>query len=219
MARPFLTGSRTASRAALSRRRLLGIDRSGGPPPETVKGQPLRPWTLPNAIGFVRLALIPVFLVIALGSDDGRVAAATTVYAVIAWSDYLDGITARITGQYSRLGALLDPLTDRLLVVAGVVVTWHFELLPRPALAVLAAREIAMVVLTQIGLRRGLDLNVNMVGRLAVFPTMSAIFFAMVVDGWVPAALLYVGLALTLAATVLYGRDAARQLRRPSTLA
>src|SRR5439155_4116753 len=56
----------------LGKRRLLGLDRSGPPPPETLPGAPLRPWTIPNAIGYARLALIPVFLVLALGSGDGR---------------------------------------------------------------------------------------------------------------------------------------------------
>ena len=55
----------------LTMRRLVGLDRSGPPPPETLAGAPLRPWTIPNAIGFVRLALIPVFLVVALSSSDG----------------------------------------------------------------------------------------------------------------------------------------------------
>ena len=110
------------ARTPLTTRRLLGLDRSGGPPPETKRGQPLHPWTIPNAIGFVRLALIPVFLVLAFNSGDGRSTAAVIIYAVIAWSDYADGMAARITGQYSRLGALLDPLTDRALVLSGVVV-------------------------------------------------------------------------------------------------
>ena len=203
----------SSSRRPLTKRRLVGLDRSGGPPPETVRGRPLNPWTIPNAIGFVRLALIPLFLALALSSGDGRVASATVVYTVVAWSDYLDGLTARLTGQYSRLGALLDPLTDRLLVVSGVVVCWHFELLPRWALAVLALRELGMLVLTQIGLRRGLDLNINMVGRVAVFPTMSAIFLAMVSVTWAADALLCLGLALTLWATAIYAADARRQLR------
>ncbi|MFL5886565.1 MAG: CDP-alcohol phosphatidyltransferase family protein, partial [Thermoleophilaceae bacterium] len=60
------------ARASLRPRRLLGLDRSGGAPPETRRGQPLHPWTLPNAIGFIRIALIPVFLVLALSSGDGR---------------------------------------------------------------------------------------------------------------------------------------------------
>jgi phosphatidylglycerophosphate synthase len=202
------------ARARLTRRRLLGLDRSGGPPPETTRGQPLHPWTIPNAIGFVRIALIPVFLALAFNSGDGRSTSAVIVFAVIAWSDYADGMAARITGQYSRLGALLDPLTDRALVISGAVVCWHFELLPRWALAVLAIREALMLVLTELALRHNLDLNINMLGRWAVWPTMSALFFAMCTDAWWPEWLLYLGLALTIGATLIYFRDGIRELRR-----
>lgn len=203
------------ARPPLSRRRLLGLDRSGPPPPETLRGAPLRPWTLPNAVGYVRIALVPVFLVLALGSGDGRVASASIVYAVIGGSDYLDGMLARITGQYSRLGTLMDPLVDRLLVISGVVVTWRFELLPRWALAVLAVRELFMLCLTQYALRRGLaDLRVNMLGRWAVWPTMFSMFLAMVSVTWVAPALLYLGLAMTLAATARYVRDGLQALSR-----
>lgn len=206
------------ARAPLTTRRLLGLDRSGPPPPETLAGQPLQPWTLPNAVGYARLALLPVFLVLALGSGDGRVAMASVLYAVIGGTDYLDGMLARITGQYSRLGALLDPLVDRLLVVSGVVVCWHFELLPRWALALLAGRELVMLVLTQVALRRGLvDLNVNMLGRWAVWPTMFSLFLAMVSVTWVAEALLYLGLAMTLGATAIYMRDGREALRGVST--
>jgi CDP-diacylglycerol--glycerol-3-phosphate 3-phosphatidyltransferase len=195
------------AKPSLTRRRLLGLDRSGPPPPATVAGAPLNPWTIPNAIGYVRIALVPVFLVLALSSGDGRDAAATTIYAVIGATDYLDGITARVTGQYSRLGTLLDPLVDRLLVISGVIVCYRFDLLPRWALIVLAARELVMLVLTRIGMRRGMDLKVNMVGRWAVWPTMFSLFLAMVSTTWVAPALLYVGLAMTLWATALYFRD------------
>jgi cardiolipin synthase len=201
----------------LTFRRLVGLDRSGGPPPETRRGEPLHPWTLPNAIGIARLLLIPVFLIVALGSDDGRDTTAFVLFAVIAWSDYLDGMAARVTGQYSRLGALLDPLTDRLLVLAGAIVAWDFELLPRWALLVLAAREAVMLVLTQIALRRGIDLNVNMLGRWAVWPVMSALALALITEGWVIDALLYIGLAMTLAATARYLQDGLRALRKGST--
>ena len=201
----------------LTFRRLVGLDRSGGPPAGTRRGEPLHPWTLPNAIGMVRLLLIPVFLVVALESDDGRDTTAFVLFAVIAWSDYLDGMAARVTGQYSRLGALLDPLTDRLLVIAGAIVAWDFELLPRWALLVLAAREAFMLVLTQVALRRGIDLNVNMLGRWAVWPVMSALALALIVEGWVIDALLYIGLAMTLAATARYLQDGLRALRKGST--
>jgi cardiolipin synthase len=204
-------------RQQLTTRRLLGLDRSGGPPPETRRDQPLHPWTLPNAIGFLRIGLIPVFLILALGSGDGRDTTATVLFAFVAASDYLDGMVARITGQYSRLGALLDPLTDRLLVISGAIVAWDFELLPRWALLVLALREAFMLLLTQIALRRGLDIGVNTLGRWAVWPTMAALGLAMIVETWLSEALLYVGLALTLAATARYLQDGRRALAQGST--
>jgi cardiolipin synthase (CMP-forming) len=209
---------RPVARRRLTFRRLSGLDRSGPPPPQTVKGAPLHPWTIPNAIGFLRLALLPVFLVVALASDDGHSALAATLFAIVAWGDYADGIAARVTGQYSRLGALLDPLTDRLLAIAGVVVCWHFELLPRWALALLVAREVFMLALVRFGMRRGIDLRINWPGRLAVAPVLGSLFAAMVSLHTLALVLLYVGLALALAATVLYVRDGLRQLRnRPSS--
>jgi len=126
-------------------------------------------------------------------------------------------MAARITGQYSRLGALLDPLTDRLLVVSGAVVAFHYDTLPRWALVVLAARELLMLGLTQVALRRGFDLEVSMLGRWAVWPVMSALALALVVEGWVLDVLLYIGLAMTLAATVHYLQDGVRELRKAST--
>jgi cardiolipin synthase len=201
----------------LTRRRLLGLDRSGGPPPETLRQRPLRPFTLPNLVGFLRLAGLPVFLVLALGSDDGRETVATILFAAIAFGDYVDGLVARLTGQYSRLGALMDPLTDRLLVIAGAIVAWEFELLPRWALAVLAARELFMLVLTQVALRRGIDLKINMLGRWAVWPTMSAFGLTLIADTWLAEASLYVGLAMTLAATALYVQDGLRSLREQAS--
>jgi cardiolipin synthase (CMP-forming) len=197
----------------LSIRRLLGLDRSGPPPAQTQAGQPLRPWTLPNAIGFARLALIPAFLVLALSSGDGAGAPQATLFAVIGWGDYADGIAARVTRQYSRLGALMDPVIDRLLVISGVVVTWRFQLLPRWALAVLAARELAMLAAGRYAVARGAELRINWPGRLAVAPVMGSFFFAMAGLRGLGEALLYVGLALALLASALYARTGARQLR------
>jgi CDP-diacylglycerol--glycerol-3-phosphate 3-phosphatidyltransferase len=192
----------------LTFRRLSGLDRTGPPPPATLSGAPLNVWTIPNAIGFVRLALIPVFLVLALSSDDGTDALPAVLFAVVAWSDYADGIAARVTGQYSRFGTLLDPVVDRLLVVAGLIVCWRFELLPRWGIALLVARELYLLVAGQLALRRGLELKINWWGRAGVWPTMSAIFAGLV--GWTGfgAILLYIGLAMSFVAAALYTRDA-----------
>ena len=197
----------------ISKRRLTGIDRSGPPPDATRSGHPLNPWTIPNAIDYLRLAGIPVFLIVALSSEDGHSALAVVLFAVIGWSDYLDGFLARLTGQYSRLGALLDPVIDRALVISGMAVAWHFWLLPRWAIAIVVARELLMLALSRYGLSKGLELRINWVGRLGVAPTMGAPFFAMVGLHDLALAMLYLGIALSLTATALYVRSGAAQLR------
>jgi CDP-diacylglycerol--glycerol-3-phosphate 3-phosphatidyltransferase len=209
------SGGREASaeKRKLTFRRLAGLDRSGPPPPETMSGAPLRPWTIPNMIGYARLALVPVFLVLALSSESGTDPLPAVLFAIIGWSDYFDGIAARVTGQYSRMGAMLDPLVDRMLIIAGVIVCWKFDLLPHWALALLAAREVCMLALARYVLHRGVDLKINWLGRWGVWPVFSALFFALCSLHWLSLACLYVGLALVLASTVQYVRDGLRQAR------
>jgi cardiolipin synthase len=196
-------------------RRLFGLDRTAPAPSATRPGEPLHPLTIPNLVGYARLAAIPVFLYLALDSGDGRSAPAAILFWLIAAGDYLDGLLARVTGQYSRMGALLDPVVDRLTILSGAVVCWHFELLPRWALAVLVVRELVTLALAQLALRRGIELEINWLGRAAVFPVMGSMFFAMVFAGWVPKALLIVGLIAGLLATAMYMRMGLSDLRRP----
>jgi cardiolipin synthase (CMP-forming) len=194
-------------------RYLLGLKRGGPEPPETRAGQPLRPLTLPNLVSYLRICLLGVFLVVALPSDDGRVTGATICFALAAGGDYLDGLLARLTGQYSRLGTLMDPFVDRAVIVGGALVAWKFELLPRWALGALAARELVMLVLVGLALRMGLDIKINWIGRIAVWPAMGSVGLTLIADVWLAEALLYVGLAGALAASVLYVRDGLRELK------
>lgn len=191
-----------------TKRRLFGLDRSGPLPRETRKGAPLHPWTIPNLVGYARLAALPVFCVLAFSSQDGRTAVSSVLYLAITLGDYLDGFLARATGQYSRMGALLDPVVDRLAVLAGAAVCWHFELLPRWALVILAAREVATLVLSQMALRRGIDIEVNWIGRIGVFLVFGGIFWTLVLDWEILEVAFVVGVAISLAATIVYVRAA-----------
>jgi cardiolipin synthase len=207
-------------RRRFTKRRLFGIDRSGPAPRATRRGAPLHPWTLPNLVGYVRLAALPVFCVLAFNSEDGRDTLPALIYLGIAAGDYVDGFLARATGQYSRMGALLDPIVDRLTVLAGAAVCWHFELLPRWALALLAVREVITLVLAEVALRRGIDLEINWIGRIGVFLIFGGIFWAMVVDWWIIRAGFVLGVAIAIGATAVYVRAARRATGRelqPST--
>lgn len=194
-------------------RRLFGLDRSGAEPAPTRAGQPLRPFTVPNFIGYLRLIGIPIFLVLAFESEDGRSSVAALFFFLIAGGDYVDGLLARVTGQYSRLGALMDPVIDRLTIFSGLVVCWHFELLPHWMLVLLLVREVATLLLARWGLSHGVDIEVNWFGRVAVFPVMLSLLLAMLWDSWVPTALLAVGLILGVVATYLYARVGRDQIR------
>ncbi len=141
-----------------------------------------------------------MFLVLALRSESGTDALPAVLFAVIAWSDYADGIAARVTGQYSRMGALLDPLVDRMLIVAGVIVCWHFDLLhtgrwlswPR------ASCSCSAWLATHVP---NAELKINWLGRWGVWPVFSALFFALCGVDWLALACLYVGFVLVLGST------------------
>ena len=150
---------------------------------------------------------------IGLSSRNGHSTLAAVLFAVIGWADYLDGFTARLTGQYSRLGALLDPVIDRLLVLAGMAVVLRFDLLPRWAVGLVIAREVLILALSRYGLRHGVDVKINWAGRLGVAPTMGAPFFAIAEAHLVALIMLYLGLGLGAVATVLYARSGLLQLR------
>ena len=163
-------------------------------------------------VGYVRLAALPVFLYLAFSSGDGRDLWAAAIFWAVAVGDYVDGFLARATGQYSRMGAILDPIVDRLTILCGAAVCWHFELLPRWALAVLAAREVVTAILAQVYLHRVGELEINWLGRIAVAPVMAAIFFAMVSESWVWDTMLIVGVVLGVLGTIAYVRTGLREL-------
>jgi len=98
-------------------------------------------------------------------------------------------------------------------VLAGVVVCWHFELLPRWGLALLAVREVLMLILVRVAMVKHVDLPVNWLGRAGVFPVFGALFFGLAGVDWLAQALLYVGLVLIYGSLAQYVRAGLRQYR------
>ncbi|MDQ3646142.1 MAG: CDP-diacylglycerol--glycerol-3-phosphate 3-phosphatidyltransferase [Actinomycetota bacterium] len=106
---------------------------------------------LPNWITVGRVALIPVFLYLAYEGTDRYAVAALAVFLLASASDMLDGYLARRDDRVSRLGQFLDPLADKLLVGAALIVLVDLRALPLWAALLIAFREIAVQILrTQI---------------------------------------------------------------------
>jgi cardiolipin synthase (CMP-forming) len=197
-------------------RRIAGIDRTGGPNERTRSGEPWRLWTLPNLIGYIRALLIPAFFVLAWQSSDGRDTTANILIFICGASDYLDGLAARATGQFSRFGTLLDPLVDRLMIIAAGIIIYKFELLPRYLVLLIFIREALMLILSIPVLMRGIEIKVNWIGRLAVWPLMAGGFIALCSDSVIANVLVWIGVIGSYAATWLYIKTVLPQLRDAS---
>ena len=103
-----------------------------------------RIFTVPNVLSFIRLALVPVFLVLIISGRDGL---ALLVLVASSVSDYLDGVIARRFRQITRLGQLLDPAADRAFIFAALVGLAVREVIPWWLFAAIVARDLMLVVL------------------------------------------------------------------------
>lgn len=124
--------------------------------------------TIPNALSVLRVAVLPVFVWLALvRHEDGW---AGLLIGVAALSDNLDGYIARHYDQVSRLGQVLDPIVDRLVILTTLVVLVVSGALPWPWAALVALREVLLfTLLTTLRLRGFGSLPVNYVGKIGTF--------------------------------------------------
>jgi cardiolipin synthase (CMP-forming) len=129
-------------------------------------GAPSRILTVPNALSALRLALLPVFLWLVLGPEADELAVGVLV--LIGLSDYLDGYLARRLDQASQLGAVLDPVADRLYILAAVIGLGMREIIPLWLVLVLPARDIFLWCLVPFLRTRGYSaLPVHFLGKAA----------------------------------------------------
>ncbi|MGY1812373.1 CDP-alcohol phosphatidyltransferase family protein [Blastococcus sp. SYSU D00820] len=166
---------------------------------------PDRVWTLPNALSVLRLLGVPLFLWLLLGPQaDGW---AVIVLMVSGFTDWADGKLARVLGQSSRLGALLDPAADRLYIVATLIAFVLRDVVPLWVVAVLVGREVVLGVMLLVLRRYGYPpLQVHYLGKAATFILLYAFPLLLLADGDGPlvAVAQPVAWALTIWGGVLY---------------
>lgn len=121
--------------------------------------------TIPNVISFVRLATVPFFLWLWFA---GSREIAVVVYAIGAWTDFLDGFIARRTDSVSELGKLLDPLADRVFIVALAIALVGGGTLPWWLAVAIIGRDVVILSLYPVVQKRGVPkIAVNFVGKSA----------------------------------------------------
>ena len=137
--------------------------------------------TAPNLISFARLLLVPVFLWLYV---IGSVLPAMIILTVVGTSDFVDGFVARATGQVSVLGKLLDPLADRVVIIAVLVAYSIKGTVPWWLSSLIVARDVIIMVAFAVFEKRGLPrLPVNRTGKratAALFTGMGAISISVV---------------------------------------
>lgn len=126
-----------------------------------------RIFTVPNILSFIRLALVPVFLVLVILGHD---VLALAVLVISSATDFLDGVLARRLNQVSRLGQLLDPAADRLFIFAALIGLAVRGIVPWWLVAVIVGRDVLLLVLGITLANQGYGpLPVHHLGKIATF--------------------------------------------------
>lgn len=146
-------------------------------------------WNVPNSLTVLRILLIPVFVVIFYSSPETIPPhwvnlSATLVFALAAITDWLDGYLARVLNQTSAFGAFLDPVADKLMVAAALIVLVEFERVGAFIALIIIGREIAISALREwmAGIGERSSVAVAFLGKVKTASQMAAILFLLYHD-------------------------------------
>src|SRR6059036_1671309 len=137
---------------------------------------------IPNALTIVRFAAVPAFAVAFLAAGDGAAWGAGFLFGGAAITDQLDGWLARRWHVESAFGKVADPLADRLMIDAAVILLFAADHMPLAGLVVILGRDIALMLGYKFAAPQGYDLQVNIVGKAATWLLYLGIGFLLVTD-------------------------------------
>jgi CDP-diacylglycerol--glycerol-3-phosphate 3-phosphatidyltransferase len=171
---------------------------------------------LPNALTIARLLLIPIFVVLMLNAEGGHSWAAGVVFGIAGITDQIDGFLARRWHVESDFGRIFDPLADRLMIDAAVILLYVADHMALAGLIVIVGRDVALMAGYKAIAPQGYELKVNILGKAATWLLYAGIFFLLVTDkstDW-PYWVFWAGLVLALISAAVYAVGAWRELRR-----
>jgi CDP-diacylglycerol---glycerol-3-phosphate 3-phosphatidyltransferase len=180
--------------------------------PARISSAVVFPLNLPNLLTVLRIMLVPALVVALLGNTPGGDVIAAVVFALASLTDFVDGYLARARDSITTFGKLMDPLADKLLIVAALISLVSLHRLAAWVAMVIITRELAVTVLRLGATQAGVVMAASMFGKLKTCLQIAAILAVIAVHGqpaWVTA-LLY----LAVLVTVLSGLDYFFGLRR-----
>ncbi len=130
---------------------------------------------VPNFITLVRILLIPVFVMLFFTPTPGRSLSAAIIFVVAAVTDLLDGYIARRTGQVTRLGKLLDPIADKLLVLSALILLVNIDRVSALVAILIIAREVAVTGIRAIAAGEGMIIPAETTGKYKMALQVTAI--------------------------------------------
>jgi len=171
---------------------------------------------LPNALTLARLGLIPFFVVLMLTAEGGHSWPAGIVFGIAGITDQIDGYLARKWQVESDFGRIFDPLADRLMIDAAVILLYIADHMPLAGLIVIVGRDLALMLGYKAIAPQGYELKVNFLGKAATWLLYAGIAFLIVTHrstDW-PYWIFWSGLVLSLLAAAVYAAGAWREVRR-----
>jgi CDP-diacylglycerol--glycerol-3-phosphate 3-phosphatidyltransferase len=120
---------------------------------------------LPNLITLIRILLIPVFVILFITPTPDRSMSAAVIFVVAAITDLLDGYIARRTGQVTKLGKLLDPIADKLLVLSALILLVNVDRVSALVAILVIAREVAVTGIRAIAATEGMIIAAETTGK------------------------------------------------------
>jgi len=170
------------------------------------------PLNLPNVLTLLRILAVPVIVVALLGETPNGDALAAGVFALAALTDGLDGYIARRRRDVTTFGKLMDPLADKVLIIAALVSLVSLSRLAAWVAMVIIARELAVTGLRAVAAEQGVVIAASWLGKLKTALQISAVFALII---WNPSPLAVdVLVYVAVAATVISGADYFFGLRR-----
>jgi CDP-diacylglycerol--glycerol-3-phosphate 3-phosphatidyltransferase len=159
---------------------------------------------LPNLLTFSRLLLIPIFVVLFSQPTPERSIAAAVIFGIAAVTDLLDGYLARRRSEVTRLGRLLDPIADKLLVLSGLILLVEFQRVSAVVAILIVAREVAVTGIRAISAAEGIVLSAETTGKYKMTAQVLAILFLIMAESVDPVWSFYaIGNALLYSALML----------------